>query len=219
MEETKEMNEKMKKELEKIEAIKQKILNYNYDRIPITKYEKEMYDEQMSKHKENISNMRSGVLNSLEEILVDFFQLVHLDKERPENHSMYVTNLRKEMVFYIMQNTWMRLGTIKTLEDKAQVLYDIFNNLLVQIIDQETDAEKKMFYVKSKENINNYWKDNGQFKEELAKRYFELLYANRDMLKSTFEATRLKEKFDKQVEMIPTKKRIQLRRRPKKDNK
>jgi len=143
-----------------------------------------------------IVEIDQAILECVESILIDFFQKIHIDEDHPENHNIYIPNGRARL-FFVMKEKWMRIGDLKFLEKHTDVYYSYLLDAIEFLIDDTHDLNKKQKYIDGKEKIESFYQNEEnktRLEKSMAKKVFDILYQNKDILKKTFDNTKFQGK-------------------------
>ena len=140
----------------------------------------------------DIEKINEELITEIERIILDLFQKIHLDANHPENHNIYICNLKQNMNFYIKQrDKWTRSGNIETLRRQVDDIYTHFIQDLNKTILAETEDSKKETFIEARKKIEKcYEENNAKFKRSLGSKCFYLTYGHKDVIEPTFERTK-----------------------------
>lgn len=117
------------------------------------------------------------------------YKLIHCNQNHPENHNIYITNLKKEIKFFIYANNmWKRTGDMKTLRGEITKIFQI---LLSFLEDMETEdlsiRDFRNIKQKVQSQFKNFSKGDEAFANSLAKDFFDITYLNKSILSKTYK--------------------------------
>jgi vacuolar-type H+-ATPase subunit I/STV1 len=177
-EELKNNREELKNNKEEIDKLKREpkqivnTQNNNFN-IKIVAYGKENLDRITEKDFRRILNRG---MNSVPELV----KKIHFDKNYPENHNVYISNLRDSYVLTYDGNTWKLANRDEALQQLFESKSGILETKFEELIDSldECTIEKFQNFLEATKDTNQYVQD---IKNELKK----ILYNNRQIIVQT----------------------------------
>ena len=179
--EMKEEIEKLKEENKQLQIIQNNTQNNNITQnINIVAYGKE--DITLT-NKDFKSIMRRGMLS-----VPDLIRKIHFNEQIPENHNVYISNLRNQYVLMYDGNKWRLIDRKEALQqiygDHYELLETKFEELTeMKSLDRTTIEKWQNFlnYVNSTDEYDQSNKYVDMVKEDIKK----ILYENRDIVEKT----------------------------------
>ena len=145
----------------------------------------------------------TGITHGIRDLCIELYKLIHCHEDHPENHNIYITNLKKEILFFIyVNNRWERSGNMNTLKNEIENVFTaLINSLDHYITMAEADGgDVEDFKEIKRRVIDLYNQNNKQFNENLKKSFYDVTYQNKEIIGDTYQNT--------------VKKRLSLSRRP-----
>jgi Zinc finger, C2H2 type len=189
----KEMDERLKEEMEKLRAENRQLQiiqnNSNNNNITqninIVAYGKED-TEKLLTNNDFRSIMRRGMMS-----IPELVRRIHFDEKTPENHNVYISNLRGKYVLMHDEKKWRLVDLKEALQqiygDHYDILMTKFEELVgIDFLDETTVDKFRIFL----NYVNSSYDEND---EPLPNKYVEMvkeflkkaLYENRDIVKNS----------------------------------
>ena len=155
-----ELSDKIEEQNDKIEELKQEIeiLKNKNNKInkevkvlkKIIKEEKDkkntnVYDKIKISKEDRIKYLKSN-LNIYELVVDKFIKSYYVNKNKPENHLLYITDMNRNKIKYYDGNKWID-------GDKKRVMRQVMRNCIIQILDIDRDDEEEL------KLVNEMWKN------------------------------------------------------------
>jgi hypothetical protein len=192
----KEMEERMKEEMEKLREENKQLQiiqtqnnnNITQNNINIVAYGKEDITGLLT-DKDFRAIMRRGMLS-----IPELVRRIHFDEKVPENHNVYISNLRNQYVLMYDGNKWRLIDRKEALQqiygDHYEVLETKFGELTEMDSLDRTTIEKFRNFLNY---VNSADKDNEDEDVEQPNKYVDMvkedikkiLYENRDIIEKT----------------------------------
>ena len=156
----KEQNDKIEKLNNQVEELKKEIELLKNKNKRITKdvkvlkksikEEKEkkninVYDKIKISKKDRIKYLKSN-LNIYELVVEEFIKTYYVNKNKPENHLLYITDMNRNKIKYYDGNKWID-------GDKKRVMRQVMRNCIIQILDIDKNDEEEI------KLVNEMWKN------------------------------------------------------------
>jgi len=156
----KEQNDKIENLNNQVEELKKEIVLLKNKNKRITKdvkvlkksikEEKEkkntnVYDKIKISKKDRIKYLKSN-LNIYELVVEEFIKTYYVNKNKPENHLLYITDMNRNKIKYYDGNKWID-------GDKKRVMRQVMRNCIIQILDIDRDDEEEL------KLVNEMWKN------------------------------------------------------------
>jgi uncharacterized C2H2 Zn-finger protein len=173
-----EMKEELKnnrEEINKLKEVPKQIINNtqnNYN-IKIVAYGKENIDRITEKEFKRILNRG---MNSVPELV----KKIHFDKNVPENHNVYISNLRDSYVLTYDGNTWRLANRDEALQQLFESKSGILETKFEELIDSLSESTIEKF-----QNFLEATKDTNQYVSEIKNELKKILYDNRQIVSQT----------------------------------
>ena len=113
--------------------------------------------------------------------LFKLIEIIHFNKDNPQNHNVYITNKRTNEIFIYDGEKFNKTS------DKEDKIEDIINNSAYQIhnfVDNNKDLDTKIITEHDKFR-NNFYKYNKEVLKNNNDRVNDMLYNNRDLIIET----------------------------------
>jgi uncharacterized C2H2 Zn-finger protein len=179
IQEMKEEIEKLKKELQVMNNTNvignnnNNNTQINNTTINIVAYGKEDIDSILSN--EDFKRIINKGMSSVPELI----KRVHFDKKIPENHNIYISNLRDSYVFTYDGNTWR----LNNRDEALHRLYDAKSEILNAKFEELKDTELSNRIVEKYERCADYIKeDEENHTKDVREEIKKILYENKDMV-------------------------------------
>lgn len=144
------------------------------------------------KHKleKQVVTVNEDINKVLENLLRDLYQIIHFNEDHPENHNVYITNLKTNICYYIYNNGWKRCGTLDNLKYHVDHIFEVLLESLADYIDNDEDDHNQGLLQSIRNKLKtNYNTEQQKIKKSLGRQYFDVAYNNRHIVEKTFEAT------------------------------
>ena len=149
----KEQNDKIEELKKEIEILKSKNKRITKDVKVLKKSIKEekelkninVYDKIKISKKDRIKYLKSN-LNIYELVVEEFIKTYYVNKNKPENHLLYITDMNRNKIKYYDGNKWID-------GDKKRVMRQVMRNCIIQILDIDRDDEEEL------KLVNEMWKN------------------------------------------------------------
>ena len=149
----KEQNDKIEERKKEIEILKSKNKRITKDVKVLKKSIKEekekkntnVYDKIKISKKDRIKYLKSN-LNIYELVVEEFIKTYYVNKNKPENHLLYITDMNRNKIKYYDGNKWID-------GDKKRVMRQVMRNCIIQILDIDRDDEEEL------KLVNEMWKN------------------------------------------------------------
>jgi len=109
------------------------------------KKNKNVYDKIKISKKDRIKYLKSN-LNIYELVVEEFIKTYYVNKEKPENHLLYINDMNRNKIKYYDGNKWID-------GDKKRIMRLIMRNCIIQILNIDKDDEEEL------ELENEIWKN------------------------------------------------------------
>ena len=104
-----------------------------------------VYDKIKISKKDRIKYLKSN-LNIYELVVEEFIKTYYVNKNKPENHLLYITDMNRNKIKYYDGNKWID-------GDKKRVMRQVMRNCIIQILDIDKDDEEEL------KLVNEMWKN------------------------------------------------------------
>ena len=104
-----------------------------------------IYDKIKISKKDRIKYLKSN-LNIYELVVEEFIKTYYLNKDKPENHLLYITDMNRNKIKYYDGNKWID-------GDKKRVMRQVMRNCVIQILDIDKNDEEEL------KLVNEMWKN------------------------------------------------------------
>jgi hypothetical protein len=104
-----------------------------------------VYDKIKISKKDRIKYLKSN-LNIYELVVEEFIKTYYVNKNKPENHLLYITDMNRNKIKYYDGNKWID-------GDKKRVMRQVMRNCIIQILDIDRDDEEEL------KLVNEMWKN------------------------------------------------------------
>ena len=152
-EQNKKQNDKIEELKNEIELLKNKNNKINKEvkvLKKIIKEEKEkkninIYDKIKISKEDRIKYLKSN-LNIYELVVEEFIKTYYVNKDKPENHLLYITDMNRNKIKYYDGNEWID-------GDKKRVMRQVMRNCIIQILDIDRNDKEEL------KLVNEMWKN------------------------------------------------------------
>jgi uncharacterized C2H2 Zn-finger protein len=186
----KEMEERMKEEIEKLRAENKQLIVQNNSNnnnitqnINIVAYGKEDIEKLLTNN-DFRSIMRRGMLS-----VPELVKRIHFDEKSPENHNVYISNLRGRYVLMHDAKKWRLVDLKEALQqiygDHYEILMTKFEELMgMDFLDEITVDKFRTFlnYVNSDYEDEEHEPPPNKYVEMVKEDLKKILYENRDIV-------------------------------------
>jgi hypothetical protein len=104
-----------------------------------------IYDKIKISKEDRIKYLKSN-LNIYELVVEEFIKTYYVNKDKPENHLLYITDMNRNKIKYYDGNEWID-------GDKKRVMRQVMRNCIIQILDIDKDDEEEL------KMVNEMWKN------------------------------------------------------------
>lgn len=163
--------------------------------------------EELAECQERLHEMAYDETNGIDyikNIAKEIFQNIHFDPENPEHHNIYITDSRPSAPFMIYNNDkWEKTGSLEDLEKDWLKITEMVKDAI-----QHKNPRRMIQMKQAIEHTLNHYNNariakRNRVDKEMSKKFHEIAYNNKDVVKPTFEKT-------KTLNLIP-KKRLRLK--------
>jgi len=167
--------------------------NAKIDHESVQRDQRKIWKQEQKECENRSIEISKTILEYVEDILLDFFQKIHIDEDHPENHNIYIPNMRSDKDFFIMKEQWKKIGTIQMFQKNTQTYYGYLLNAIDFLIENTTNQNIKQRYVEGKKKITDLYdniENKTRLEKSLAKKFFDTIYQNKSLLKKTYDSTK-----------------------------
>ena len=104
-----------------------------------------IYDKIKISKEDRIKYLKSN-LNIYELVVEEFIKTYYVNKDKPENHLLYITDMNRNKIKYYDGNKWID-------GDKKRVMRQVMRNCIIQILDIDKNDEEEL------KLVNEMWKN------------------------------------------------------------
>ena len=104
-----------------------------------------IYDKIKISTEDRIKYLKSN-LNIYELVVEEFIKTYYVNKNKPENHLLYITDMNRNKIKYYDGNKWID-------GDKKRVMRQVMRNCIIQILDIDKNDEEEL------KLVNEMWKN------------------------------------------------------------
>jgi len=174
-------------------AIANDFFNAKIDRESVQRDRAKIWRKEQKQHENRIAQIDSAILECIEDILVDFFEKIHIDEDHPENHNIYIPNMKSHNLFFIMKESWKRIGNLRFLQKNTETYYNYLIGAIDFLIENTNNEQERQKYLEGKSKIEEFYSNSDnkiRLEKSVAKKFYDTAYQNKEILKKTYDTTK-----------------------------
>jgi hypothetical protein len=140
-------------------------------------------------------NEKAKLFILFDEIVTNFYELIHLNVDHPENHNIYISNKKKSTGYYMYYNRWLpqldtklKMFQINAVNETIYIIISTIINMGTKC-QQISETQLNSFSKAIKCMLFCSTKVFDHIAHALANKLYNLTHMNRTLLKETYDKT------------------------------